>query len=240
MTEDTGNSGSHRSTTAIAALTLIAAIIAAVPGFLALNKEHAAIYYAVTASGIQIPDSLDPNSVRKVLSSNGIPSNTVNIELINQGNHQADEVKISVSVPGEFVTFSSTPKKDDNPIWVQLPSLQLPSNKSSVQFSVSQLGTTKRLDLSFGYQKGSEEMPEVQVFYNGNPAHLVESVNVVSPWSTWDVFRIPLFILVGGLIVVLLWAAGVVIVNTPKFKEQLQEFLIKVVTEVAKSVMPFF
>jgi hypothetical protein len=62
-------------------LTLIAAVIAAVPGLLALNKEHAAIYYSVEASGIQIPDSLDPSNVRKVLSSNGIPSNTVNVEL---------------------------------------------------------------------------------------------------------------------------------------------------------------
>jgi len=239
MTEETSNSGSHTSTTVIAVLTLIAAVVAAVPGFLALNKEHAAIYYAVEASGIQIPDSLDPGNVRKVLSSNGIPSNTFKIELINQGNHQADEVKVSVVVPGEFMTFSSNPKKDENPIWVKLPEVKLPSNKKSVQFSVSELGTTKPLTLSFGYQKESDEKPEIQVFYNGNPAELVDSVLTVSPWSPLDVFRMPLYILGGGLILVLVWAAGIVIVNTPKLKEQLQDFLIKVATEVVKGVYPF-
>lgn len=239
MAEIKNHPGSHTSTTVIAVLTLIAAVIAALPGFFALNKEHAAIYYAVESSGIQIPDSLNPGSVRKVLSSNGIPSNTLNVDLINQGNYQADEVKVSIVVPGKFITFSSKPKNEDNPIWVRLPELQLPLNKNSIQFSVEQLGTTKPLTLSFGYQRESDEKPLVQVFYNGNPASLVNSVLSVPSWSPWDVFRIPLYILGGGLILVLIWAAGIVIVSTPKFKEQFEVFLIKVAREVVKSIYPF-
>lgn len=240
MAESDENKRGHISTTIVAILSLVVAAIASIPAFLSLNKDHAAIYYSVTSSSLQVPDSMDEDAVREILSKNGIPSDTLSISLINQGNSQADEVPISVDLPGKLLTSASRPKSSADPIWVTLPSLDFSDQPEKLRFRVENFGTTKKLDFEFGYQRKGVDTPQVEVFYDGQPAEQVKNVADVSPWSPWQVFKLPLLLLAGGVVLVVIWAIGVVISNNPKLREELGEFLIKVATEVAGGINPFF
>lgn len=227
------------STTVLTVLTLLIAIIAAAPGFLSLNKEQAKIYYSISKSGIQVPDSMNTEGVRKILSDNGIPSDTLSISIINQGNAEADAVKVSVKTAGNIIAASSNPKVDENTIWVDIPKIDIENKPNNVQFSIKNLGITKIITFDFGFQRDQTSKSDIQVFYNGIPAQLVQNVSTVTPWSTWHVFKIPGLILAGGTIFVLLWAIGIVIFNNPELRKGISEFLIKVATEMTNGIFPF-
>ena len=200
MTESEENKrGGHISTTVIAVLTLTVTAVAAIPGFLSLNEDHAAIYYSVSTSGIEIPDSMDETAVRKILSENGIPSDTLSISVVNQGNAAAEHVRLSVDVPGRILASTSTPKPSINPIWVNLPKIDVDQKSQSIRFSVQNLGTTKELKYEFGYQRENTGQPEIEVFHAGQPAERVSNVAHVPTWSPWRVFELPLIILGGGV-----------------------------------------
>ncbi len=224
----------HTSTTIIGILTIIVTLIAAIPSFLTLNDEHPKIYYSTAASDIKIPSALNEKDIKTILTDNGIPLNTVSVSLINQGNGAAKSVMVSIKVPGEIVTAWSVPSEADSPIWVKLPKIAVAQNQDLIVLPLVDLAITKPLIINIGYNpKSGSETEQVEVFYDGKPAEKVTDVNNVSPWSPWDIFRIPITILISGIIIVLIWAFGVVILNNPP----LQETMVSLVGAVAKELV---
>lgn len=181
----------HTSTSIVAILALVVAIISAIPPFLSLNEDKANIFYSHDESGIQIPNSMDNDKVRKILSENKIPTDTVKIQLVNQGNVEAEKVKIALSVKGTILSAGFQPSFESNPIWVSLPKLGIDSNPDSLQFSVDKLAIGKVLDFEIAYERNKEGLPEIQMFSNGKAASIVSNIYQVEPWSPFKVFYTP-------------------------------------------------
>ncbi len=239
MANDPGSAATHTSTTVVAVITLIVAVVSAIPGFLGLNKEQALIYYSTSKSGILIPNTADEQRIRAVLASNGIPTEQFSVSLINQGNKEAPEVRLSLSVPGKIMSAWTDPAESKKPVWVQLPDLSQAKGQSQIQPVLKAMATTKPVTIHVGYEKTEQGAPGVEVFVDGKPAASVSDAGAVAPWSPIAVFKLPLIILGVGLLLVVLWAMGVVISKNPRMKATLTEFAIKSATEIFKAVSPF-
>lgn len=219
-------------TTALAILTIIITIVVSIPAFLSLNEEHSEIYYSYSSSVIQIPSTLNEDDVKQILLDNGIPQNTLTVTVINQGNGFAEEVLISIEVPGEIITAWSSPSKQDSPIWVEIPDIDITQQPKRVIIPVKSMATTKPIFFNIGYSPTEDGIEQVEVFYNGTPAEKVTDGASVSPWSPWKVFYLPLGILAVGLAIILIWAFFIVLINNPAQKEA----LLKLATEIGKEV----
>lgn len=239
MTNGNDKSLSHTSTTIVAVLTLVVTAIAAIPGFLGLNKEQALIYFSGTTTGIVVPASADVPKIRSILAGNGIPSDQLAVAIVNQGNKEASEVRMSISIPGKILEAWTEPPEASKPIWVQLPDLSQAKGQSQIQTSLKALGITKPVTIYVGYEKTSTGVANVELFSDGRPGVRVQDVSAVPAWSPVDIFKLPLFILGGGVAFVVLWAMGVVISRNPKMKAALTELVIKSIRELAKGFFPF-
>ncbi len=230
----------HTSTSFVAILALIVSVVSSIPPFLSLNKSAADVYFSQVESGIQIPDSMDKNKVRKILSDNKIPTDTVKFQLINQGNAEAKEVKVSFEVDGKMLSAEFQPSYKSKPIWVNLPDLDISSNPELLQFSVVDLAISQVLDFEVAYERNAQGTPDIQVFSNGRAATSVSNIYQVEPWSRFQVFQTPLIILGIGLGLVILWAIGIVIYNNEQLRKSLAELGLNIIKEVANGVIPFF
>jgi len=229
----------HTSTSFIAVLALVVSVIAAIPPFLSLNKDQAEIYYSITTSGITIPAAMDSEKVRKILSNNQIPTDTLRLEFINQGNAEAKETKISIRVYGKILSATFEPKASTNPIWVSLPSINVDANPNHLQFSTENLAIGQPVQMDIAYERDKAGQPEIQVFQNGKPANRVRTVYSVEPWSPLKVFKIPLIVLAVGIGLVVLWALGIVINNNENLQKAFVEMASKFAKEVINGIYPF-
>lgn len=232
-------SNGHTSTTVVAILTIVVTAVAAIPGFLGLNKELSQIYYSDVASGIAVPDSADEPKIRSILASNNIASDQLSISMVNQGNKEAAEVRVSVSVPGKVLSAWTDPPEANKPIWVQLPDMSQIKGQERFQIAVKALAITKPLTIYVGFERTRAGAAGVEVFAEGRPAAKVQDVAAVPAWSPIEVFRLPLIILGVGLALVVIWAMGVVLSNNPKMKSVLSELAVKSIAEFMKAMYPF-
>lgn len=232
MTDQENDSKIHLSSTSLLAfLTLLIAVIAAIPGFLSLNEEHAEVFYSTNTSHVSIPDSLDTKKALSLLESYGIPGSTVELSIINQGNSEADAIKISLKTPGKIIDVWSKPTRIEKPIWVSLPEIKIDSDSNQFQTVITKMGTTFPVTYFVGYLHSDSEDLDVKVFHDGKPAMLVENVSSVSKWSKWKIFELPLLILVGGLGIVLVWVFVVALYKSPSFRD-------KVISELVEAMHP--
>lgn len=232
MTEDEMSNNIRLSSTSLLAfLTLLVTVIAAIPSFLSLNKEQAAIFFSAQTSHVSVPDSLDSKKALSILEANGIPGSTVELSIINQGNSEAKKIKFSIDVPGEIIAVWSNPSTKEKPIWVNLPVIQWDKESKTFQAEITHMGTTIPLTYYVGYLHSESGNPNVKVFHNGKPAEYVESISSVPLWSKWKVFMLPLYILGGGFGLVLFWAFVVALYKSPSFRE-------KVIRELLEAAHP--
>ena len=199
-------------------ITLIITIIALIPAFLSLNDKEAIIYYQMKFSKINIPKSINEDKALKLLKDNGIPDNTLELKIINQGNTSAKKVKISISLPNEPMAIWSKPSKKDNPIWIELPQFnKLKSTNSNL--TLENMATTKSFSIFVGYTNIKNSNVNVQIFHDGIPAIKVNNILEVDKWSKWNIFKIPVYILLGGLILTIIWSFIVALYRNPEFRE---------------------
>ncbi|MFT7562176.1 MAG: hypothetical protein ACI93R_004111 [Flavobacteriales bacterium] len=213
-------------TSLIAVATLIVAAIAVVPAFLSLNEKQANIFYSASISSVNIPEYLNKGSILKLLHTNGVPGSTLELDIINQGNSSAGEIKLSVTLPTDAIAAWSVPSKSDNPVWVDLPEIKTLKNKNEFRFSLKNVAATLPISLYFGYKQEVGSLPQVQVFYDGVPAIVVDNVREVSAWSKWNVFKLPMYILLGGIGLILAWAFVVALYSNPELRYRVLDELI--------------
>lgn len=229
----------HTSTSIVAVLALVVSVLTAIPPFLSLNKDHEEVYFSDASTGISIPSSMDTDKVRAILSSNGIPTDTLSIDFINQGNAEALETKVSILIKGKILSAVFDPKSESNPIWVSLPSLDIANKPNQLQFPIKNLAVGQPLKLNIAYERTEEGQPDIQVFSNGKPAKYVDSIYRVEPWSPYKVFQIPLIVLGIGVGLVVLWALGVVLYNNASIRKALIETATKLAQEIVSGVFPW-
>ncbi len=212
-------------------LSLIATLATAVPAIVASNREHADVYFSLSRSRLSLPEVFDDtrqSEIRKLLLENGIPLQTLTLELINQGNTAATEIKVSIPPPGvTFITWSDPP--DDKFIWVDMPNLSdLVENQkpgSELQFVLREMVAGLPLRIHFGYKEMSwvtfnpdnveQENKEPMVIFDGKRAKEVADITTVPEWSQWSAFRLPAQVFLGGVGVIVIWVITLAFIENP-------------------------
>lgn len=212
----------------LALLTLIATIIAIIPAFLALNDKEALVYFSVNTSHITIPSSLDGEQAVSALEKAGIPGSTVELSILNQGNTLAENIKFEIQTPSNVLTIWTEPTKETEPIWVEIPDLAVDKTKQKISAEIKGLSATQPLKIFVGYEYELTKSPSISVYFDGKPAIFETDLSAVPVWSKWNVFKLPGYIFLGGIAVILLWSFIVALVENPNFRNQLFDFIIEV------------
>ena len=243
MTKDKQNQAQgHLSTSILAVATIIVTFVAAIPSFLSLNTREGNIYYSTSVSKLHVPTVENEGKLWKLLKENGIPSRTLSISIINQGNAQSDNIRIQVQgnalimnvwwEPGleptlvitspEFGIYPAS-EKDPNVIWVDKPAIQI--NEKSAIIEVKRLAATKAIKIHVGFESDYSGPTSIDIFQNGTPAKKVLEAADVPQWSKYSVFVLPIKILVMGIIVVIAWAFGLALMTRQELREYVKRFL---------------
>ena len=165
-----------------------------------------------------IPKTLDEDNIRKYLSDKGMPSDTLSISVLNNGNVLAKEVLVSVKVPGILLQYTSEPKLSENPIWIGLPQINLNKKSDKTQFKIKDFGTTKTAIFEFKYLRKTHDAPEIQILYNGNPCKKVSDLSHMNKrFSTPKVLS-----LIVASIVVLLFFLLIYVIGLKQFSRKLR------------------
>lgn len=226
------NNNKNLGTVLIPIITLIIAVIALVPAFLSLNDKEAMIYYQIEFSKINIPKSINENKALELLKDNGIPNNTLEVKIINQGNASAKKIKISISLPEEPMVVWSQPSRNDNPIWVDIPQFDTLKTTNS-NLELKNMATTIPLSIFVGYSNIIDSKVDIQIFHDGIPAIKVDDISSIQKWSKWSVFILPGYILLAGLILTIIWSFIVVLYKNPEFRKSLLNGLLDISYQVS-------
>ena len=225
MSENNSSLKYKFSTPLLGLLTLIVTLLALIPAFLSLNDKEASIYYSVKHFNVSITSALDTNLALSALEDAGIPGSTIELTLINQGNKEAESVRIEIQVPDEILAIWSEPSEESMPIWVTIPKLSFTPGNKIIQETIENLATTKPLRILIGYKYAAYKST-ITVFSAGRPATRVEDINTVPKWSKWRVFLLPIYIFLGGIGLIIAWGLIVALSQNPSFRNSLVNALI--------------
>ncbi len=206
----------HLSTTIIAVITVIVTIISIIPSFLSLNNKESKIYYSLSESNLVIPNIEDESQLRNLLKQKRIPWKTLSISLVNQGNAQSNEIKLQVRGSVPIISVWSEPKKDKNIIW--LGDLTIDTNDMTTTIEIKELAATKLIKLNVGFESEFEETPYIDIIHGGAPVKKVDNAMDIPKWSKFTVFKLPIMILGIGIVAMLVWAFGLVLIKRPELR----------------------
>jgi hypothetical protein len=145
-------------------LTVVATLIAAVPGFLSLKPKRSLVAYDITASEIVIPPGADRTRIKEVLDKEQIPDSIVALTIENIGDQPAATVSVSITVPGDILAHKSVPSFQDKPAWVSVSSIfDSQKNSSVVFYELNKLavGPKFKIDVSFRRTRTGDAVSEI-------------------------------------------------------------------------------
>jgi len=127
--------------TALAALTLIATAVAAIPAFMEYAADRPAVFFDVVSLPLLNPQNVDFNRVESLLKANGIPNSRMRLRISNRGSGPASSVRVTARFPGGAHSVQVTPSPDSKPAWVTFttPPTARPGDKV-VAFELEDLG----------------------------------------------------------------------------------------------------
>ena len=221
--EDTKRA-SFNVTTVLSILTLILSIIAIIPSFLALNKNFPKIFYSTNNYGILIPEGIKKNEVKKILSENKIPISTFEMKLINKGNYESKNVKISIALSEKFSTFSTIPPIKEQNVWLTIKDIKVLNDSKKILIFLENFAVNKIFGVQVGFDKEDlEPIKAIDIIYDGKLGNEVDDVNLASDWSALEVFKLPLYIFIGGLVLTVFSAFIFVLKNNEKLRKNFIE-----------------
>lgn len=208
-------------TTSLGALTILVAIIAAIPAFQEGFGNQPRVYYAVSVDQLGLPSSIDGARVQELLKQNRIPGSTVRVGIINKGDAAAKLVKAGVQVPGNIDTPRTDPPPEPEPVWVSIEIEHDPKKSPShVRFTLTDLVPNHRLNAEAPfYGDTSGASPLIDVVADGKPAIRISSLELAPDWSLWVPFELPLRILGWGLLLTLAAGLAVIVAASPRTRE---------------------
>ncbi len=204
--------------------TFIVTIIALVPAFWNLNSERPRLFYSYILSANEPPDFVDPVKFRQFMKNNVVPSHSVMVLLKNMGNAPAEEIKLSVNVPGKVVRGIFKPSSTEQPIWVDLPpnfELGFDSEASVTTQAIQNMATDRLLLFGVGYESRSKETPDIEVYCNAQEATFIDDIDMAPAWNPHKVFYFPATVLGVGLLCTVLWVSGSAIMAKPQLRKEL-------------------
>src|SRR5262249_22133480 len=156
-------------------------------------------------SRVTYPDRITERQVREVLERERLADSALVISIANQGERQAPETKIAISVPGSILDVRTVPVAEEESVWVKVVShfeKGNPLNKAKVE--LANLAANKSAQVFVYYLSLSNEIanstpPSVEVFQDGRPA--TEVPKNFAPPSVWAIVQPAIISLLGGLLI---------------------------------------
>ena len=128
----------------VSSLSLLVAIITAVPGFISLEKAVSKIYWSESYSELKIPKEIDTKEISTLMISRGIPRSTWDLEYLNQGNSSCEKLKIEVKTPNKFMSLNLIPDNSEEQIWINYDSVKILDDSTRVIVTVSEFATKQK------------------------------------------------------------------------------------------------
>ena len=199
-------------TTALGILTIVVAVLSAIPSFQQQFGNQPRVYYSVLVDRLAFPSTIDGERIRSLLKENAIPDSTARIGIVNKGDAPAKIVKVGIKVPGIIGTVQSAPPPEPEPIWVRISVDHDPEEAPSyARYTLKELVPDHPLEAFVGfYGEGSQSPPDIDVVADGRPAERLSSLGLAPEWSAWRAFELPVKILGWGLGITL--AIGLIVV----------------------------
>jgi hypothetical protein len=207
-------------TTVLGILTLLVAIVSAIPSFITAFADKPKVYYSLSANRIEIPSQMEASKVREILRSNKLADSTLRVDVINSGDAVAKQVEVGVSVPGEVADMSTIPAEGANSVSVKVRTERdAAKSPSGVKFVLQDLVATKSATAFVRYYSdNSNDSPNVEVAFDGKLAPKIQDIRDATPNSYWQIFKLPLLILGVGLLVTFLLGLIKVLRENPRLR----------------------
>ena len=194
-------------TTILSIITLFVSIASSIPSFYNAFANKSKVFYSVSVNRMFVPREIDQAGFQLLLQQNKVPTVTIRVDLINNGDAVAREINVGLKTAQKIEYIQTDPPQQPDPVWVDIetqpPSADTPEYAA---FVFKNLIPTKRIAALAGYfsTDEEEETPQVDVVFDDKPAIQVDDIDEAPQWSLWQVFKLPLQILGIGLAITLI------------------------------------
>lgn len=213
-------------------LTILATLVTAVPGFLALKKDISIVVYEERDSEMLLVKGVDKEKIKNILIEQNLPDAVTTIKLRNIGNVPAKDVRVSVVVPGEIVAVESIPSEDDKPAWVDfVKEYDKEKDSSRLIYKINNLGVGPTFQIDLSYRKDSSKWPRWSVFSDGVSAELLASIETINEEKNKPLQK-SIFVFIVGLLITILVTVVTKAKANPQFASVMKEFLY--------AILPFY
>jgi hypothetical protein len=201
-------------TSSLAVLTIIISVITSIPSFIALNRDRPLLFHSISQISVLNPAWPNYPEMVALLHSNKIPTARCRIDLLNNGDAQANEVRIGIAVSGPIAAITTVPDARQKPVWAEIPTnLATYYGTKAAQIDIRRLAPTKvlRLEVAYFSPPGQTDNGTVDAFFDGKPSTLVGDIGAAPRPTILASFRIPLLVLGIGMGITLGVAAVLVL-----------------------------
>jgi hypothetical protein len=213
------------------ALTIVASLVSAVPGFLSLREKKALLVFEQRDSEMLLVRGQDEAKVSAILEKENLPDALTTIRLKNCGKAPAKEVRISCSAPGTVVAYRTDPAKKDHPAWVDFPTEVKDASTSAVDGSPVSIrlwdfgvGPIMQVDVSYRRKFSLlSKKPDWQVFVDGVAAIPVPSLDSPADKTTNNFVWRTVLVFVFGFFITVVVTLSLRIRSNPLLRSTLLE-----------------
>lgn len=164
----------------LSVLSVLIALISAIPSFLALRAREPHVVYSASRAQMLYPRHADRDAIKALLKERAIPDAYAELALSNRGDQPAKEVVVSLCVPGRIVAEQTTPAVEERPAWVSLrKDSELEKDPTRVRYILTDLGLARDFSIKVSYISQSDEPPTWEVFADGRSGLLVGDIGAI-------------------------------------------------------------
>ncbi|MCU0865727.1 MAG: toll/interleukin-1 receptor domain-containing protein [Planctomycetes bacterium] len=216
--------------TGLAILSIVVSVVVAWPAFVEAFGDRPRVVYSVAQSRLSIPKELNEAQIRAMLLREKIPDSTIKINILNRGSRQAEEIKVGLEVDGSLSSVLVDPDPSTKPVWVALTVPAVASGDRRATLLLGSLVPDRPVSIEYSYHSTSATMI-CDVVADGILAERVADVTMVPSWSLWQAIKVPVMILICGILLSIVVGVGVGMARSEKLRQ--------LVVDLAKSLFPW-
>lgn len=123
------------------------------------------------------PHDADRYAIRNLLGERGIPDAFATLSLSNRGDIAAQEVVVSLSVPGRVVAEETEPPPETKPAWVAVfKEFDAEKDPSRIRYILKNVGLARTYSIKVSYISEPLGDARWEVFFDGKPGILVDGL----------------------------------------------------------------
>jgi len=216
---------------------LLVAIISLVPSFLSLRKDEPLVSYTAKVNQIAVPSGMNFQNVLEILTNNQIPHGKIELQVVNNGEGPAKELKVRIDSKSKITKYSTIPSDTDNPAWVNVGTPTITSTVDSTiaaqSFKSMAVGKILKIEAWFVHKLGpkteaSNFIPsyQLEVYCDGKPAISVNDLSSAPKVTLFSHFKLPLWILGCTFLLAFLIAFLVKLIRDKEFRSTIGDLFV--------------